>query len=96
MAARPVGLPGTSRGVLGSSSDIKPMPGPMWLRYGLNAILGHVASEGVIENVVLRRERKAETGQTKHVMTELSLAFVKDLVATLLMLWVFYSNENHA
>lgn len=32
MAARPVGLPGTSRGVLGSSSGIKLMPGPMWFR----------------------------------------------------------------
>lgn len=32
MAARPVGLPGTRRGVLGSSSGIKPMPGPMWFR----------------------------------------------------------------
>lgn len=52
MAARPVGLPGTSRGVLGSSSGIKPMPGPMWLRYGLNAILGLVAREGVTGNVV--------------------------------------------
>lgn len=51
MAARPVGLPGTSRGVLGSSSGIKPMPGPMWFRYGLNAILGLVAREGVIGNV---------------------------------------------
>lgn len=52
MAARPVGLPGTSRGVLGSSSGIKPMPGPMWLRYGLNAMLGHVAREGDTGNVV--------------------------------------------
>lgn len=52
IAARPVGLPGTSRGVLGSSSGIKPMPGPMWLRYGLNAILGLVAREGVTGNVV--------------------------------------------
>lgn len=52
MVARLVGLPGTSRGVLGSSSGIKPMPGPMWLRYGLNAILGLVAREGVTENVV--------------------------------------------
>lgn len=52
MAARPVGLPGTSRGVLGSSSGIKLMPGPMWLRYGLNAILGLVAIEGDTENDV--------------------------------------------
>lgn len=52
MAARPVGLPGTSRGVLGSSSGIRPMPGPMWFRYGLNAILGLVARECVIGNVV--------------------------------------------
>lgn len=52
MAARLVGLPGTSRGVLGSSSGINPMPGPMWLRYGPNPILGLVAREGVIGNVV--------------------------------------------
>lgn len=32
MAARPEGLPGTRRGALGSSSGIRPMPGPMWLR----------------------------------------------------------------
>lgn len=53
MAARPVGLPGTSRGVLGSSSGIKPIAGPMWLRYGLNAMLGLVAREGVTGNVVM-------------------------------------------
>lgn len=32
MAARPVGLPGIRRGVLCSSSGIRPMPGPMWFR----------------------------------------------------------------
>lgn len=52
MAARPVGLPGTSRGVLGSSSGIRPIPGPMWFKYGLKAILGLVARECVIGNVV--------------------------------------------
>lgn len=52
VAARPGGLPGTSRGVLGSRSGIKPMPGPMWLRYGLNAIQGLVVREGVMGNVV--------------------------------------------
>lgn len=52
IAARPVGLPGTRRGEVGSSSGIKPIAGPMWLRYGLNAILGLVAREGVTGNVV--------------------------------------------
>lgn len=79
MAARPVGLPGTSRGVLGSSSGIKPMPGPMWLRYGLNAILGLVAREGVTGNVVCGRRTTAETREIKQRVTgEVSPALGED------------------
>lgn len=48
----PVGLPGTSTGVLGSSSGMRPMPGLMWPMYGFNAILWLVANEGDIGNVV--------------------------------------------
>ncbi len=56
--AMPVGLPGTSTGALGISSGMRLMPGLMWLRYGLKAMLGLLAKEGVTENEVWMRDTK--------------------------------------
>lgn len=56
--AMPVGLPGTSTGALGRSSGMRLMPGLMWLRYGLKAMLGLLAKEGVTGNDVWMRDTK--------------------------------------
>lgn len=63
--AMPVGLPGTSTGALGRSSGMRLMPGLMWLRYGLKAMLWLLAREGVtgkevwIGNTKTTRDNKA-------------------------------------
>lgn len=49
----PVGLPGTSTGALGRSSGMRLMPGLTWLRYGLKAMLGLLANEGVTGKEVM-------------------------------------------
>lgn len=51
--------------MLGSRSGIRPTAGPIWLRYGLNAMLGLVARDGVTGKVVFKRKEPETTLITK-------------------------------